>query len=356
MHRVHIKVFAVIAACITVSTLLFNNEILIADNSPKNNHSNTTFSRNRTSTNKNPGNNSPNDKSSSKNPSDKIDKKIKTLQNQESCPIRLAKNGQFQPLPIFNFPGSGVTLLRQMIEQSIGFATTGTDKSLINQDFMEEFIGEIYPPFQGNTIAFGVNSLIEVNSTNSHQKRSFIKVDLDYCVLLLRKPIDAFIAEFQHSVKHNRTDHISSGMFQSTYKTLFRVQTEHNYLESYVDNYSKILTESCRKGVHVLFFEQLLMHPESEMTRLFKFIQVVNGQINNGEIVGEKSENSILYRKNCLPFVKNNGPFKREAHADRIDRNLARKTIRINARDKFNKNLKKLNESLADIIPSDYLL
>ena len=302
MHRLHLRptiIFASFSACVIIITLIFfNNEIKphkILKNIPIT--------------------------------------VLKNLENKEQCPIALAENAKFQPLPIYNFPGSGVTLLRQLLEQATGFATTGTNENenTLSQEFMEKFIGEIYPPLQGNTIAFGINSFKETYET-------------DYCVFLMRKPIDVFISEFQHSVKHNRSDFISLKEFQSNYKTLFRVQVEHDYLINYVKNYKDVVIKSCKKGVHVLFFENLLMHPEPEMKRLIDFVEVVNGE-------------KIDFRKKCLSFIRYNSPFKRnyDKH-NRIDRNSARKTIRVHPKDKFNENLKNLNNSLNSIIPNDYLL
>ena len=137
MHRLHLRptiIFASFTACVIIITLIFfNNEIKphkILKNIPIT--------------------------------------VLKNLENKEQCPISLAANVKFQPLPIYNFPGSGVTLLRQLLEQATGFATTGTNEngSTLSQEFMEKFIGEIYPPLQGNTIAFGINSFKETYETD----------------------------------------------------------------------------------------------------------------------------------------------------------------------------------------------
>ena len=136
-----------------------------------------------------------------------FDLEIEQLENSiTNCSIILGEKQQFKFLPLLSLPGSGNTWLRFLIESSTGFATGS-----VYQDarLSRDLIGEMREVKNFGTIVqktHTINGFKKVTGLNDRPPMSLPpeklsledrkKINLAGCILLLRDPKDAILAEY----------------------------------------------------------------------------------------------------------------------------------------------------------------
>ena len=119
-----------------------------------------------------------------------IAKIVQTISS--SCEIKAAPPNTFEFIPLLSYPGSGNTWLRHLIEISTGFQTTTVEKG--DQSLAPFFIGEYDHPHSGS-------SIVQKTHWFNYIKYWFSEFntfeDSEHCIFLLRRPVQAFLADFQ---------------------------------------------------------------------------------------------------------------------------------------------------------------
>ena len=80
--------------------------------------------------------------------------------------------------------------------------------------------------------------------------------EAEYCIFLIRNPLDAFLAEFQRiHTQSNHTGKIPKQVFFDDYTHKFSRFAWKNVMQpntSYSTSYGNAAKDSCKKGVHVV--------------------------------------------------------------------------------------------------------
>lgn len=259
----------------------------------------------------------------------------------ENCKVGLGNPRQLAFIPLLSFPGSGNTWLRFLIERATGYATTTAETG--DWKLASQFKGEYDYPLSGKSIAMKTHSFGWINyyypDVNDWK-------EAEYCIFLIRNPLDAFLAEFQRiHTQSNHTGKIPKQVFFDDYTHKFSRFAWKNVMQpntSYSTSYGNAAKDSCKKGVHVVHYEQLKAGQtslENELSDLVKFLQSSNPEVQ------------IPFRPHCLKqhisgaFKRNGDKFK---HAE-IASPMSGTKIK-----KFNKRLFHLNYTVQGQVPNNY--
>jgi len=261
----------------------------------------------------------------------------------KNCKIGLGNPRQLAFIPLLSFPGSGNTWLRFLIERATGYATTTAETG--DWTLASQFTGEYDYPLSGKSIAMKTHSFGWINyyypDVNDWE-------EAQYCIFLIRNPLDAFLAEFQRiHTQSNHTGKIPKEVFFDEYNFKFSRFAWKNVMQpntSYSTSYGNAAKDSCKKGVHVVHYENLKAGQtslENELSDLVKFLQSSNPEVQ------------IPFRPHCLK-QHNSGAFKRNGdkftHAE-ISSLMSSTKIK-----KFNKRLFHLNYTVHGQVPNNYYI
>ena len=169
----------------------------------------------------------------------------------ENCEVGLGNPRQLAFIPLLSFPGSGNTWLRFLIERATGYATTTAETG--DWTLASQFKGEYDYPLSGKSIAMKTHSFGWINyyypDVNDWK-------EAEYCIFLIRNPLDAFLAEFQRiHTQSNHTGKIPKQVFFDDYTHKFSRFAWKNVMQpntSYSTSYGNAAKDSCKKGVHVV--------------------------------------------------------------------------------------------------------
>ena len=182
--------------------------------------------------------------------------------NHPECQVNFS---QFSKLIALNsFPGSGNTWLRSLIEKSFGYYTGSVymDRKLYDGGFL----GEFSQPFSGRTIMQKIHHNRRDKLTSSYYTHT------ENCVTLMRKPKEAFLAEFKrtHAKKASNKSGLNTHVQDIEVDPKKFAKFFRSKFKSYVAD-SLLFLNKCRNN-HVLFFEDLKSDAVAEMVRMEQFL------------------------------------------------------------------------------------
>ena len=132
---------------------------------------------------------------------EEITSKIRTS-SENLCSIKPAPEGTFKFVPLLSYPGSGNTWLRHLIELATGYQTTTVEKG--DKSLAPSFIGEYDHPHSGSSIVVKTHWFNYIRYWYKGYPKRFNNTgvfdsftDAKHCVFLLRRPVQAFLADFQ---------------------------------------------------------------------------------------------------------------------------------------------------------------
>lgn len=253
------------------------------------------------------------------------------------CSIHEGKPDQFQFIPLLSWPGSGNTWLRYLIEQATGWQTTTVSKG--DKKLAPFFVGELDYPLSGK-------SIVQKTHYFSYVRNWYKEIDsyklAHSCVLLIRSPIDAFLAEFQRKqTGANHTGFISPEQFYTVYKRRFQEQVTKwitNEVNSYSATYLNPIKKSCDQAYHVIFYDELKENTFEEVVKLVDFLEV-------------QHKVEMKLRVGCLSRDQK-GHAKRKKQD--YDKEKIRKMIPAHLRIQLNEGLDRLNDTLGGRVPNNY--
>jgi len=253
------------------------------------------------------------------------------------CSVHEGKANQFQYIPLLSWPGSGNTWLRFLIEQATGWQTTTVERG--DKKLAPFFIGEWDYPLSGKSIVQKTHYFTYVRSW-------FKEIDTyklaHSCVLLIRSPLDAFLAEFQRkNTGANHTGFIKPEVFYTVYKRRFQEQVKkwiENEVNAYAPTYLNPIKKSCDKAYHVIFYDELKQNTDEEVEKLVRFLETQHKVPMN-------------VRFSCLK-QDHKGHAKRKKQE--FDKQRVRAMIPDYLRTKLNDGLDRLNSTLNGRVPGFY--
>ena len=202
------------------------------------------------------------------------------LHSVPACPNKTF-GSRFSPTALMSFPGSGNTWLRHLIETATGFYTGSVynDKDLHQNGFKGE---RLSVHKWNNLITIKIHNIF--NCTQCKLFSDIMKnANESKCVILMRNPYDAFIAEFtrfysdgkNHTGMPNLTDDQFKAQFQDDTLTKKFYEQEIWY-KAYFGFYQKCLFNSSipgrKKSVYVVFYENLKTDVLNEMKKLMIYL------------------------------------------------------------------------------------
>ena len=222
-----------------------------------------------------------------------------------------------------------------MIEQATGWQTTTVSTG--DKKLAPFFIGERDHPLSGK-------SIVQKTHYFSYVRNWYKEIDTyklaHSCVLLIRSPIDAFLAEFQRiQTGANHTGLITPAKFYTVYKRGFQVLVKKwitNEVNSYSATYLNPIRKSCDKAYHVIFYEDLKENTFEEVEKLVDFLKV-------------QHKVEIKLRIGCLNKDQK-GHAKRKKQ--NFDKDKIRKMIPAALRIQLNEGLDRLNDTLGGRVPN----
>lgn len=253
------------------------------------------------------------------------------------CTVHEGKPKQFQYVPLLSWPGSGNTWLRFLIEQATGWQTTTVEKG--DKKLAPFFVGEYDYPLSGKSIVQKTHYFTYVRSW-------FKEIDTykmaHSCVLLIRSPIDAFLAEFQRrETGANHTGFIKPEKFYTQYRSRFQALAHKwitNQVNSYSNTYLDPIKKSCDKAYHVIFYDELKENTFEEIQKLVLFLE-------------EQHKVPMKLRIGCLN-KDNKGHAKRKKQE--FDKDKVKGMLSTYLKNELNKGLDRLNETLEGRVPGYY--
>ena len=229
---------------------------------------------------------------------------------------------QFEPIPLYSFPGSGNTWVRHIIQQATGYFTGSVyhDRELIDNGF----VGEATDPLLGNTI------VVKSHLSSQYESKSLFNVT-SKCIILIRNPVNAIISELNRVYSGSHTGYINldEKVDNSTVLNFRRKILGHMALfkKTYEDR-----LDNCPERIFI-FFENFQRDILYETDRIAKFL------------------NAKHFRPSCV--IKNpNGNWKRgfsTVTKQNIVKFLENEDIK-----KIRNTISQLNVTLHGILPEEY--
>ena len=268
--------------------------------------------------------------------------RLKINTKTTKCEKQIVPYKHFTFIPLLSFPGSGNTWLRYLVEQATGFYTTTVEHG--DRNLASTFQLEFMHPLSGQAIMTKTHYF-------SYGKTWYPKVDefreSNYCVFLLRNPLEAFLSEYTRWTYKNHTRKLTENYFQSSqHRRSFSKKCSkfmNNPVNGWVGVYKKALENrlSCKSGFHVIKYENLKNNPAGEVESLIKFLKFANNHAD------------IEFRGECMGDLE--GDFHRKTPVT-PERNTLLKFLNQKDIKKFNLNLQYLSDMMKVKFSDDYFL
>ena len=184
------------------------------------------------------------------------------LFEEEKCKVSKGAYKQFKYVPLLSFPGCGNTWLRYLVEQATGYQTTTVEYG--DAELSKHFSGEFDYPLSGQSI-LAKTHYISYGGNWYPELQENARTEAKNCVLLIRRPTEAFLAEIQRKIMANHTKQIDTELIDSNYfefSTMFQQYTGkfiRNNVTGFTEIYRNALRHSCKSSWHVVFYENLVM-------------------------------------------------------------------------------------------------
>lgn len=216
------------------------------------------------------------------------------LEEPQDCSVKMAKVGTFSSIPLLSFPGSGSNYLRLLIEKATGYYTGSAyhDWGIIKDERkVNNYLGEKEHPLDGTTLTQKTHKV----HANIFSEKLF--KEADYCVFLFRDPRKAMIREFDSIHTKSQT---ANNLSEEEIHENDRIFKYHYWLgnatrwtdAAYYDTYARARRHYCKKGIHLVFYEDFKKDRKSRnevLKDLIIFLNKANGY-----------RHSIKFRKRCM--------------------------------------------------------
>lgn len=217
-----------------------------------------------------------------------------------NCSITLGQN--LEIVPLVSFPGSGNTWLRHLLEE-----VSGTFTGSVYNDwriYKKGFTGEYEHPLAKNTLVVKTHL---GNPGNRDEKWLPMEEMFDYgtksgglhCIYLLRHPVDTYFSTTNFQKTHTHKGKISPPDFHSSVgRQLWRylvLDWSNYYYQTYTE-----LSQNCRHGIKLVFYEDLVKNPWRLSKNLVTWIETVNEKVQqkeNGTYLKENRDPILLRKK-----------------------------------------------------------
>ena len=269
------------------------------------------------------------------------------------CNSKLGNPGDFAIIPLISLPGAGNTWVRFLIEQATGIATGSTynDGSLA-----KSLIGEKRNPMGQETIVIKSHSINRIRG-KYFQVPQDQRPKIKGCILVIRSPRDAILAEF---IRKNTRSH--TGILPDLRELLSKSdewqKTSTRTARGWYGLYQQAVTfcdgqmgqpseklggdpEIRKKGHFVIVYETLKESPE----KLISVMKNVTNYINSKNDVNHQ----VPFREKCL--IKN---FEGNYHRKNSREWDVAEFFTIGARKSINKGVEIVRELFTGMIPESY--
>ncbi|CAG5105020.1 Oidioi.mRNA.OKI2018_I69.chr1.g1763.t1.cds [Oikopleura dioica] len=187
--------------------------------------------------------------------------------------IRFGDPGQFGPVSLTSYPGSGNTWVRYLIEEFTGYYTGSVyhDGKL----FKGGFKGEIEDWSEGRVVI-----------TKSHTYRPKENALAD-AIMLIRNPYDCFLSEFNRVI--SGADHTG----KAETKDFMSERWVKNEFEKYAGRWYRLYANLINSGYDTLpiIYEDMKADPQKEMEKVVNFLDVRTDYESKYEcLFGENSQ------------------------------------------------------------------
>lgn len=218
----------------------------------------------------------------------------KNSDENPTCDNKLGFKGQFKTIPLVSLPGAGNTWVRHLIEQSTGLLTG----SVYSDGALARTLkGEMTSFFTQQTIVTKAHS---INRVKGMIHRANSDLPISGCVLIIRSPRDAMLAEFSRRTSRSHVSGINLASLKSPEWQDRHMYTSEHFIKVYQDaikfcpTYKLILYEDLKQS------KEKLISVMQETVEFFNQINQFSGpdEIKFTRSCLEKNMEGHYHRKN----------------------------------------------------------